>query len=138
MLKLTETQTETLHDAQRMIERVARLLKAIEVDPIDQLDLNTERLSEAIGCLQSDAVRDLLKLVTPIAPTPDFTDFDVRQDGSVFMFTVLTDSALAHVQERVPLESWQWLGSHTFAVDHRLAPDLAYQLREDGFSVRVH
>jgi hypothetical protein len=89
--------------------------------------------------LQLQQVRELQQIFTGEALEPrEKPDFDVRQDGSVFAFTALTDAALAHVREHVQLESWQWLGSQMFAVDHRLAPDLAYQLREDGFTVHVH
>ncbi len=50
-------------------------------------------------------------------------DVEVSNEGSVVLFTPLTEDARAWIDENVQSESWQWLGA-SLAVDHRFAMDL--------------
>ena len=61
-------------------------------------------------------------------------DVQIENEGSIFMFHVLTDTAREWVDENVGLESWQWLG-RAFAVEHRFAEDLAGGMQEAGLEV---
>lgn len=61
-------------------------------------------------------------------------DFTINDQGSVVMFTPLTDAATAWVDENVALEGWQWLGN-SFAVDHRIAQALVDGIEAEGFTV---
>ena len=61
-------------------------------------------------------------------------DVQVENEGSIFMFHVLTDAAREWVNENVGLESWQWLGN-AFTVEHRYAQDLAEGMQDDGLTV---
>ena len=61
-------------------------------------------------------------------------DVQIENEGCVFMFHVLTDTAREWVNENVGLESWQWLG-RAFSVEHRFAEDLASGMQEDGLNV---
>jgi len=84
-------------------------------------------------------VRDLaaiFEVVEPATPKAD-ADFIVTQQGSVFTFDINTEAALAFVHSDVKPEAWQFLGKHRFAVEHRVAPELCYQLREAGWNVVV-
>lgn len=63
------------------------------------------------------------------------TDIDVRNEGSIFMFTPLTAKGRAWVDEHLELESWQWLGGG-FSVEHRYAGDLAEAMQNDGLIVK--
>ena len=61
-------------------------------------------------------------------------DVQIENEGSIFMFRVLTDTAREWVKENVGLESWQWHGN-AFAVEHRFAEDLAEGMQGDGLNV---
>lgn len=58
-----------------------------------------------------------------VAPSPP--DVTIQNQGSVFLFVLHTPAARDWVGENVSIEDYQWLGSHSFAVDHRFAADLA-------------
>lgn len=85
-------------------------------------------------------VRDLLAIFDEMAEPPvakTDADFIVTQQGSVFTFDINTEAALAFVHSDVKPEPWQFLSKHRFAVEHRVAPELCYQLREAGWNVVV-
>jgi len=81
-------------------------------------------------------VRDLVAIFEEQEPAakPDVT---VTADGSVYHFALHNDRAVAFVKENFATESWQWLGAAALGIDHRFAPQVVAQLREDGFNVVV-
>jgi hypothetical protein len=62
-------------------------------------------------------------------------DVLVTNEGTIWMFTPLTDEAKEWVKENVPTESWQWMGN-SFCCEHRYAPDLVEGMRGAGLVVR--
>lgn len=62
-------------------------------------------------------------------------DIRIANEGSVFVFTICSEAGRAWVEENVYLESWQWLGNRSFAVDHRYADQLAAGMEEAGLNV---
>jgi hypothetical protein len=61
-------------------------------------------------------------------------DVQISPVGSVVMFSVLTEQAIAWIEENLQLESWQWLG-RAFAVEHRYAEELTAAMRADGLNL---
>ncbi len=61
-------------------------------------------------------------------------DFQVANEGSVWMFQPMNKKAKKWVSENVELEGWQWLGPR-FAADQRGGDFLANELEGNGFSV---
>ena len=47
----------------------------------------------------------------------------VRDEGTVVLITLVSKQAKKWIDEKVKVESWQWLGQ-SFAVDHRCAEDV--------------
>ncbi len=64
------------------------------------------------------------------------SDVDIYHDSSVVLFTLNTDSAREWVEENVHLESWQWAGTKSFAVDTRFAKDLADGMVAAGLDIQ--
>lgn len=63
-------------------------------------------------------------------------DITYRDEGTVILFTIQNASTKQWVDDNLDLESWQWLGPNSFAVDRRPAIQLIEQLREaEGFTV---
>jgi hypothetical protein len=60
-------------------------------------------------------------------------DFKVHNEGSVIVFTPLTEAAEAFL-ERCDTESWQWMGP-SLVVDHRPAVALVEAMQEEGLEV---
>lgn len=58
-------------------------------------------------------------------------DITYRDEGTVILFTVLTDEAMNWVDEHTDIESWQWTGQRSFAVDRRPAIQLIEGMKED-------
>ncbi len=63
-------------------------------------------------------------------------DIRVADEGTVFLFTILSERARQWVEENVNLEGWQWLGRESFAVDRRYAYPLAEGMQGDGLVLR--
>ncbi len=61
-------------------------------------------------------------------------DFRITDEGPVWMFEPISDTARKFVQQNVPLDKRLWIGSR-FAIDHRAAEYLADQLEVEGFSL---
>lgn len=64
--------------------------------------------------------------------TPDVT---IEDQGSIVVFTIETESARSFIEENVQLESWQWLGQNSFAVDHRFANGLVDGMSDNNLVV---
>jgi hypothetical protein len=62
------------------------------------------------------------------------TDFNFRHERSVVIVIAASDAAKAFVRDHICVEPWQRYGGG-FAVDTRIANDLAPKLEDDGFSV---
>ncbi len=62
-------------------------------------------------------------------------DFSVEDQGSVFLFRLLSEEAMAWTRANVLTEPWQWIGQHAFAVDHRYALPLLEGMLEEGFAL---
>jgi hypothetical protein len=60
-------------------------------------------------------------------------DFEIRNEGNVFLFTPLTGVCLQWLEENVVSGGWQWLG-RSLAVDYRYAQQLRAGLIEAGFN----
>lgn len=60
-------------------------------------------------------------------------DFKVTNEGTVVVFTPLTEAAEAFL-ERCDSEPWQYLGP-SLVVDHRPARDLLDAIRSEGLEV---
>jgi hypothetical protein len=65
---------------------------------------------------------------------PKQPDVLVHGGGSVFHVEPVSLAAREWVDENVPLEAWQWLGSG-FGVEHRYIGDLVDGMRGDGLLV---
>jgi len=125
-----------LDELRRRLERAEKNAAKVASPVVRQRHLNTiTHLNERLADVQE--AYDLLLGMVPPVPVEPIADFRVRQDGSVFVFYPQSDGAKAHVIAGVRPAAWQMLGGFTFAVDHRLAPDVCYQLREDGYTVEV-
>lgn len=61
-------------------------------------------------------------------------DVRVVREGSVWLFTPESDAARGWVEENVPLEDWQWLGTG-FGVEWRYGPGLVAGMLEAGLVV---
>ena len=63
-------------------------------------------------------------------------DFTYRDEGTVILFTIHNDATRQWVEDNLDLESWQWVGANSFAIDRRPAIQLIEALREaEGFTV---
>jgi hypothetical protein len=61
-------------------------------------------------------------------------DFLVQNEGTIFLFRPLTESAAAHLEENVQKDAL-WFGD-ALVVEHRYARDLAAALNEEGFTLK--
>jgi hypothetical protein len=62
-------------------------------------------------------------------------DISIDNQGTIVRFTILTEAASVWVADNVQLESYQWLGGRSFAVDRRFAPALVEGLAGAGLQV---
>jgi hypothetical protein len=63
-------------------------------------------------------------------PLPDFR---VTNHGTIWTFTPLTRTAVAHCEEMFP-EDCPQIGN-SYAVEHRFAPDIVADLHAEGFAI---
>ena len=66
--------------------------------------------------------------------TPDMSDFQIADRGTVFTIRPLNEAAHQWLDENVVSEPWQWLDGALVA-DHRLARDLADEITAAGFVI---
>ena len=64
-------------------------------------------------------------------------DFKIEDQGTIVLFTELTEAAAEWVEANVELEDWQLIGDRSFAADHRPAQQLIDGIREARFVVEV-
>lgn len=62
-------------------------------------------------------------------------DVTICDQGTVVLFQLDTDVAREFIAESVELKSWQCIGDHGFAVDHRFARNLIAGMQDDGLTV---
>ena len=58
-------------------------------------------------------------------------DVLVRNDGTLFVFSPLTQQAQMWIDENLQTEPWQWFGN-ALVVEHRLAWGLALGMKDAG------
>jgi hypothetical protein len=70
------------------------------------------------------------------APTeiPDMSDFQIADQGSIFLIRPLTEAARQWLDENVVSEPWQWVQG-ALCVEARFARDLVIEIEEAGFIV---
>ena len=61
-------------------------------------------------------------------------DVTIINHGSVWTFTPETMIGREYCSTMIHIEPWQWLGP-SFAVDHRMAHDLAVRMQHDGINL---
>lgn len=85
--------------------------------------------------LHLDQINDLIAIFDETAePTAEII---AHNEGTVFALDFTTKQALDWARESFETEGWQWLGPARLVVDHRVAPDVVYRLRDAGFNVEV-
>lgn len=57
-------------------------------------------------------------------------DVQITREGSIFLFTPLTDAAREFIEERVQADAHWWAGS--LVIDQHYALDLARGMADDG------
>ena len=62
-------------------------------------------------------------------------DITYRDEGTVILFTFLSEAAQSFSDDHINWESWQQLGPHSFAADRRPGIELIEVLRAEGFKV---
>lgn len=62
-------------------------------------------------------------------------DVEVTDQGTIIIFTLLSEKARKWVQENVETEPWQWLGDVSFAVDSRMSMSLVAGFVDEGMQV---
>jgi hypothetical protein len=63
-------------------------------------------------------------------------DVNVRDEGTVVLLSLQSDEAHDWVDENVAVEDWQWMGQHSFCVDHRFAVPLIEGMIRGGLEVQ--
>ncbi len=61
-------------------------------------------------------------------------DIQINDQGSIIMFTPVSEFAKEWVNNNCYIESWQWMGS-SFCVDHRIAEQLIEGMEEHDLSI---
>ncbi len=69
-----------------------------------------------------------------VAEEQEVVDVEVRNHGSVFIFTPKTEAGREWINLHVDEAEWQWFGGG-LAVEHRYAGDLADGMAGDGLVV---
>ena len=67
-----------------------------------------------------------------IVERPDFT---VQNEGSLYLFKPLTDSARHFLDEITTHQNYHLRFGDAFAVEHRFAADFAANLKDEGFNL---
>lgn len=62
-------------------------------------------------------------------------DFEVIDEGSVWVFRPLTETAKGFADMELGLEPWQRWAGGSFVIDQRPARDLVQALIDEGFEV---
>jgi hypothetical protein len=63
-------------------------------------------------------------------------DFRINDQGTIVLFTPISDAAREWVDENVASDSWQWFGPQ-LCVDHRMAGDLLDGIVAAGFEIEA-
>jgi hypothetical protein len=62
------------------------------------------------------------------------TDFQIADQGSIFLIRPLNEAARRWLDENVVSEPWQWVGD-ALCVEARFARDLLIEIEQAGFAV---
>ena len=66
--------------------------------------------------------------------TPDMSDFQIADHGTVISIRPLNDAARQWLDETVVSEPWQWVQG-ALCVEARFARDLLKEIEEAGFEI---
>ena len=66
--------------------------------------------------------------------TPDMSDFQIADHGSIISIRPLNDAARQWLDENVVSELWQWVQG-ALCVEPRFARDLIIAIEEAGFEI---
>jgi len=65
---------------------------------------------------------------------PDMSDFQITDQGSIFLIRPLNEAARQWLDENVVSEPWQWVQG-ALCVEARFARDLIIEIEEAGFEI---
>jgi hypothetical protein len=66
--------------------------------------------------------------------TPDMSDFQIADHGSIISIRPLNEAARQWLDENVVSEPWQWVQG-ALCVEARFARDLLIEIEEAGFEI---
>ena len=66
--------------------------------------------------------------------TPDMSDFQIADQGSIFLIRPLTEAARQWLDENVVSEPWQWVEG-SLCVETRFARDFIIEIEEAVFEI---
>ena len=66
--------------------------------------------------------------------TPDMSDFQFTDQGSIFLIRPLNEAARQWLDENVVAELWQWVQG-ALCVEASFARDLIIEIEEAGFEI---
>ena len=66
--------------------------------------------------------------------TPDMSDFQIADQGSIISIRPLNEAACQWLQENVVSEPWQWVQG-ALCVEARFARDLIIEIEQAGLTV---
>ena len=66
--------------------------------------------------------------------TPDMSDFQITDQGSIFLIRPLNEAARQWLDENVVSELWQWVQG-ALCVEHRFARKLVAEITDAGFEI---
>ena len=65
---------------------------------------------------------------------PDMSDFQITDQGTVFLIRPLDETARQWLEENIVSEPWQWVQG-ALCVEARFARDLVIEIDEAGFEI---
>ena len=66
--------------------------------------------------------------------TPDMSDFQITDQGSIFLIRPLNEAARQWLDENVVTEAWQWVEG-ALCVEARFARELVAEITDAGFEI---
>ena len=66
--------------------------------------------------------------------TPEMSDFQITDQGSIFLIRPLNEAARQWLDENVVSEPWQWVQG-ALCVDARFARELVAEITDAGFEI---
>lgn len=96
---------------------------AREADKLDEMEAQVAAQGEKVEALRAkyDEAR---------------VDIRVANEGTLYLFEIVSDVGREWVEKNVDLEPYQWLGENRFAVEHSYAPPLVDAMAANGLEVQ--